>query len=203
MAEHQIPTPELPAAIVSPGIIIRTSVNLGEQDRLIQFETFCDRDESENEINHRCDVMMRAADRQRAKHLLPSYKRNREDVEYKTNDNKARLAELEARLKAMNDARSEKVLELQKEMGDAIGRARDEHVDSGRRGAFKAPGALTSRFQTQIDQVLDAGVKEHNEAATQRSVLENEIKEGQRGLEKWDVLIREQEALASEAANER
>lgn len=201
MAGIEHPTPELPPALTQPGIIIRASVNIGQQD-VLQFETFCDRDEVESEINHRCEVMIRVAARQRAKYLLPSYERQREDDEHKTNENKARLAELDARLKAMDEARAEKVEALRKEMGDAVARARDEHYASGRRGEFRPKPATTSNLQTQIDQVFEAGQKEHAEAAIERSRLDNEIKEGTRLLFKWDVLIQEQREALALAAND-
>ncbi len=200
--EHAVPS--LPPALAEPGLIIRTSINLGEQERIIQFEGFIDRDSSQSEIDHLCDKMVRAGDRLRAKHVLPSYRRNLEDVEYKNNDNKKRLAQLEAGLKAMDEAREEKRFELQREQSEKISAARDEHYARGKRGEFEPGANLTSRFNAQINQLAEAHTKEHAEAAVQRTTLEGEIKEGDRQIFKWKALIEEHEALAADApANER
>jgi hypothetical protein len=199
--KHAIPT--LAPALAEPGLIIRTSINLGEQERVIQFEGFIDRDSSQSEIDHLCDKMVKAGDRLRAKHVLPSYRRNLEDVEYKTNENKKRLAQLEAGLKAMDEAREQKRAELQTEQSNRLATARDEHVASGRRGPFNPGASLTSRFSAQINQLSEAHNKEHAEAAVQRSTLDGEIKEGDRQIFKWKALIEEHEKLANPPANER
>ncbi len=200
--EHAVPS--LPPALAEPGLIIRTSINLGEQERIIQFEGFIDRDSSQGEIDHLCDKMVRAGDRLRARHVLPSYRRNLEDVEYKNNDNKKRLAQLEAGLKAMDEAREEKRSELNQALSNRISAARDEHASTGRRGEFKPGANITATITTQLSQLTEAGAKEHAEAAVQRTTLEGEIKEGDRQIFKWKALIEEHEALAADGpANER
>ncbi len=172
---HEHPIPALPEALAAPGLIIRTSINLGEQDRIIQFEGFVDRDASLSEIHHLCDKIRKAGDRQRAIHALPAIRRHLDDVEYRNNDNKRRLAELNAGEKAMDDARAQKRIELRTQLQDAVMRAEDEHIRSGRRGEFKAPASVTSRPSTELAALHDAEQKDHSENQVQRATLENEI----------------------------
>ena len=138
--------PQMPAAIAAPGLIIRSQINLGENERSIQFEGYIDRDSDQSEINHLCDKMVRAGDRLRAKHVLPKLYRTLEDAEHMLNGNKKRLAELEAGLVAMDEARDAKALELNGRLSEQINAARDAHVESGRRGEFKPPAAVTANI---------------------------------------------------------
>jgi hypothetical protein len=200
---HQYHVPELPQALVEPGIIIRMSVNLGAQDRVIQFETFADRDESQAEIDRRCDVMRRAGDRQHAIYALPDMLRRLEDIEYRTNDNKKRLAELNAGEKAMDEARAEKRKEFQAELQNAVSRAEDEHVRSGRRGEFKAPAGATRAPQAHLETLANAEAKDHAENEIQRAALRNEIRDGDRAIFQQKQLVAEHEALMrGEPAND-
>lgn len=204
MAEgYQHPVPEIAPALAQPGLIVRTSINLGEQDRIIQFEGFIDRDAEQAEIDHLCDKMVRAGDRLKARHMLPIYRRQLEDLEYRHTENRKRLAELEARLKAADEARLEKRTELSTQLAQAISDARDAHLASGRRGEFKPTPQVTQRIDVQISQLDEMQSREHNEAAQTRSTLDNELKEGQRAVDQAKKLIAEYEAMAREApANE-
>ncbi len=195
---HEHPIPALPEALASPGLIIRTSINLGEQDRIIQFEGFVDRDATLSEIHHLCDKIRKAGDRQRAIHALPAIRRHLDDVEYRNNDNKRRLAELNAGEKAMNEARAEKAQQLQVHLQDAVSQAQAEHERSGRRGEFKAPAQVTRGPVSQLEALREAEQKEHAENAVQRLTLENEIKEGDRAIAKQNELIAEYEALTAD-----
>jgi hypothetical protein len=196
MPSKQAEIPTIAPALVQPGMVARLSINLGEQDRILQFETYFDRDENQTEINHRLDQMQKAADRKRAQHLLPSYRRNREDVEHKTNENRRRLAGVEAMLRESDKIRSEKLVELDTGLAVVIGGLRDAWYASGKRGEFKEPRTKdTAHYQTQIDALEAGATKERNEAQVQIAELQNEIKDGERALAKWDVLIAEHEAL--------
>ncbi len=200
---HQHQVPEVAAALVEPGLIIRTSINLGEQDRIIQFEGFVDRDASQAEIDFLCDKIRKAGDRQRAIHALPHMLRQLSDVEYRNNDNKKRLAELNAGEKAMDEAREAKRTEFEVYLSDAIMRAQEEHRVSGRRGEFKVPPAVTRVPQGNLEALRAAQEKDHAENQVQRTTLENEIKEGDRAIAKQKELIAEYEALrAGEPAND-
>ena len=196
MAGHQHKVPEIVPALAEPGIIIRASINLGEQDRIIQFECFTDRDASQAEIDHQCDKIVRAGDRLRALHLLPSYRRQLEQLEYTHAENKARLEAGEAHLKAMTEAREEKIIELQRQISDQVNYARDAHVASGRRGEFKPPQTLAREQKAAIEELMRNQQNEENKVAGDRSVLENEIKEGDRKVYQMKVMIGEFEALA-------
>lgn len=178
-------------------ITIRLNVGLGEQDRVIQFETLADKDQPQDELDALCDKIARAADRLRAKHLLPNFRRQLEDVEYKHNENLVRRSETVARLKVMDEVRDAKVLELRQALGAAIDRARDEYFASGRRGDFRPPAAVTGRPQAQINEVEAGREKDHAEAAQVLATLDNEIKDGERMIFKHKVMIAEYEKLAS------
>lgn len=177
---------------------IRMNVGLGEQDRVIQFEANIDKDAPQSDFDTVCDKLSRTADRLRARHLLPNFRRQLEDVEFKHNENLARKAEVNARLKVMDEARDAKVLELRQHLGDAISRARDEHVASGRRGEFKPGASVTSRIDAQINQIEEGRAKEHAEAEQMLATLDNEIKDGERMIYKHKVMIAEYEALAAD-----
>jgi len=200
MAGHQHEVPEVPAGVAAPGLIIRYGVNLGEQDRILQFEGFIDRDSDPAEINHLCDKIVGAGDRLRARHMLPTYRRQLEDVEHKHNENRARLAGMEAQLKAMAETRSAKIEELRIELSDKVKRASEEHYASGRRGAYNPPRSIVQGTEAQIDQLMENQRKEEAEAEIQRAALNNELKEGERAVYQLKRMIREQEALAGESA---
>jgi hypothetical protein len=196
---HQHQVPELPQALVEPGIIIRMSVNLGAQDRIIQFETFADRDESQAEIDRRCDVMRRAGDRQHAIYELPGLLHRLEDVEYRTNDNKKRLAQLDAGEKAMDAARAEKRGEFQTQLQNAVSRAEEEHILSGRRGEFKAAAGITRAPQAHLETLAVAEAKDHAENELQRAALRNEIRDGDRAIFQQKQMVAECEAKMADA----
>ena len=178
-----------------PSLIIRHSINLGEQERIIQFETFADRDTSIEEIDRQCDLMRRVSDRQRAIHVLPSYRRTLENIEYKHNGNVKRLRELDAGLGAMDEARAAKTRELQVQLDSALEQAERAHQASGRRGEFRPPGGgEVGRIKGAIDQLAANGQREHAEAQVQRSTLDGEIKEGERAIFQQKALIAEHEA---------
>jgi len=181
MAKGQTPAPQMTPALMEPGLIIRHGFNLGEADRIVQFEGFLDRDAALSEINHLCDVMRKAGNRQKAAHTLPHLRRHLEDMEYVYNDNKRRLAELDAGEKAMDEARAQKRDELRQQLQDAIARAEDEHHRTGRRGEFKAPASVTGRPLASLQVLDEAETKEHNENAAQRATLKHEIIDGERG----------------------
>jgi hypothetical protein len=194
--EHQ--APQLTPSLVEPGIIIRMSINLGEQDRVLQFETFADRDETQAEIDRRCDVMRKTADRQRAIHALPHMRRQLDDIEYRNNDNRRRLAELNAGEKASDEVREEKRLELTTRLQNVIPRAEQDHQQSGRREAFKAPASVTRGPMAGLEALDIAAQKEHAENEVQRTTLENEIKEAMTAIAKQKDLIAEYEALRAD-----
>ena len=195
---HQHPTPQLPEALAAPGLIIRMSVNLGEPDRILQFESFADRDASLGELNHLCDNMRKAGDRQRAIHVLPLIRRQLSDIETKHDENRVRLAELNAREKEMDAVRAEKAVELRNLLVVRVNAAEQDHRASGRRGEFKAPASVTGPIQSQLRTLEENEVRDHNEAAAQRATLDNELKEGDRALKKQGELIAEYEALLGE-----
>jgi hypothetical protein len=199
MAAKEIPSPQIPAALVEPGLIMRFSANLGEQDRIFQVESFLDRDSSQHDIDHLADKMRKACDRQKAITQLPGYRRQMEHVTGKTTENRARLAKLEAGLVAAHDERKSAALTLKAEAEGVQRREQDEWVGSGRKGEFKLQGASKSKFDRLNQQIraLDENqTKEENEAAQQRSVLVNEIAEGERAMEQMGRLITESELLA-------
>ena len=202
-AGHQHPVPQLAPALAEPGLIIRMSINMGEPDRILQFESFADRDASVEELNHLCDNMRKAGDRQRAIHVLPLIRRQKDDIEVKHNENRARLAELNAREAAMNEAREEKRIELRNTLVARIEAARSDHVASGRRGEFKVPATVAGPVESDLRKLDENEVRDRNEAAQQRATLDNELKEGERALKKQRDLVDEYEALLGErAANE-
>ncbi len=195
-------SPAMPEALFSPGIQIQYKLPLGEQDRELSFLSFVDRDATLPEIHHLCDVMRRAGDRQRATHALPHIARHLDDIEYRNNDNKRRLAELNAGEKAMDEARAAKRQEFHVQLQDAVTRAEEVHRASGRHGEFKAGANVTRGPQANIEALVAAEQKEHAENQVQRTTLENEIKEGDRAIAKQKDLIAEYEALkAGEPAN--
>ena len=181
MAKPQTPGPQMTPALMEPGLIIRHGFNLGEADRIVQFEGFLDRDAALSEINHLCDTMRKAGNRQKAAHALPHLRRHLEDMEYVLNDNKRRLAELDAGEKAMDEARAAKRDELQTELQNAVARAQDDHVTSGRRGEFKVPASVTSRPMASLQVLDEAEAKGHAENAATRATLNHEISDGERG----------------------
>lgn len=198
---HQVPA--LPEALAAPGLIIRHGFNLGEQDRIVQFEGYVDRDAPLSEINHICDTMRKAGNRQKAAHALPQMRRHLADIEYVYNDNRRRLAELDAGEKAMDEARAAKRAELQTELQNAVSRAQDDHVASGRRSEFKPPASVTSRPMASIQILDETEKKEHAENAAQRATLKQEIVEGERGeraIARQKDLIAEYEGWLNDVA---
>ena len=181
MAKGQNPGPQLTPALMEPGLIIRHGFNLGEADRIVQFEGFLDRDAALSEIHHMCDTMRKAGNRQKAAHTLPHMRRHLAEMEYVCNDNKRRLAELDAGEKAMDEARSVKRDELRMQLQNAVARAEDDHRQSGRRGDFKAPASVTSRPLASLQVLDEAEQKEHAENKATRTTLSYEIKDGERG----------------------
>ncbi len=190
---RQTPAPQLTPALMEPGLIIRHGFNLGEADRIVQFEGFLDRDSPLSEINHLCDTMRKAGNRQKAAHTLPHMRRHLEEIEYVLNDNKRRLAELDAGEKAMDEARARKRDEIRAELQGAVTRAEDEHQRSGRRGEFKAPASVTSRPMASLQVLDEAEAKEHAENAATRATLNHEIKDGERGER---AILRQKDLIA-------
>lgn len=187
------------AAVADPGIIVRYSVNLGEQDRIIQFEGAIDRDAALGEYNHLADKLRIVANRQKAIQVLPVYRRQLQAQEEKHTENKARTAAVAARIQSLKEARETRALELRREHGSRLDADRGEWVASGRRGDYRPQGhvkANLERLKAEIDQLAANQNKDDAEAQQQLSVLENEVKEGERACGQLKALIAEAEALA-------
>lgn len=184
--------------LVQPGILIRTRVNLGQQDREIGFEASIDRDAPQNEIDDLCDKMVAAGDRLRAKTLLPDYRRGRENAEYKHNGNRHRKVTLESRLIESRRIREEKRREIETRLAQAVAGWRAEHEATGRRVAFRPTPQQTRPYQADLDALADGERKEMAEAEVQFAQLATELDEGQRALDQWDGLIADAEALLRE-----
>src|SRR3990167_5633250 len=197
MAEPKTPALAVaPEALTAPGLVIRHTVNLGEEARTLQFETFVDRDSQLSEINHLCDAMRKASDRQRALHVLPSYRRNMEDAVYKQNEKIMQVAAIRTELAEMDEVRAEKRRELEVRRDADLSRAEAEHYGTGRRTPFK-PRAATTRVEDADMALLDANEKRaHDEAQGKILTLEAQIKTEGREIFMWDKLIAEHEALA-------
>ncbi len=190
---------ELPVEITAPGVVMRLSQSLGAANDVFQLEGSIDQDASQEEFDHLADKMVRVAARQRAIHQLPDIRRQLENVEYKHNDNRKRLAELNAGEAEAAKIRDEKAAELQQRAGKIESEAQDAHYASGRRGEFKPTGSVAgelARVKAQLSQLDEGMTKQRNEAAVQRATLENEVKDGERAVSQLTALIREQEALA-------
>lgn len=198
MANHAHATPEIPQAIAEPGLIIRLSQSLGSQSDVIQFEGFIDRDSEQGEINALCDKLVRAGARQRAKSELPGLRRQLEGVQHKTTENRARLASVIAAMNVYAEERKDRQLAKQLDHDRLLNEARDQHVASGRRGEFRPAagmGGNLNRLKSEIEQ-LNGPTKEENEYLQQKSVLDNEIAEGNRAMAQLTTLIVENERLA-------
>ncbi len=185
-----------PEALTAPGLVIRHTINLGEEARTLQFETFVDRDSQLSEINHLCDVMRKASDRQRALHVLPSYRRNMEDTIYKQGEKIAQVAAIRDELAAMDEVRADRRRALEIQRDSDLSRAEAEHIHSGRRTPYK-PRAAATRVEDSEMALLDANEKRaHDEADGQIKTLEAQIKTEGREIFMWKQLIAEHEALA-------
>lgn len=185
-----------------PGIIIRTKVNLGEQDREIGFETSIDRDAEQGEIDHLCDKIMATANRLRAKHLLPVYRRQLDQLEYKHAENRGRLAEGDAKLAALAEAREERRRKLLDSLNGKLDNDRGNWLASGRRGEYK-PAQSVGREERAALAELDQGqTRDEQEWAVQKDQLDTELKEGRRAIDQMNAMIAELEAHARVAANE-
>lgn len=194
MSEQYDPSLPLPELIV-PGIVIRTKVNLGQQDCEMGFELSVDRDEPIENLDAACDKVMGAALRQRAKMILPGWRHQREGVQFKYDENRKRLAEMEARLAESRKIRDEAIRRLEVIRDAAISAAAADWRDSGKRGEFKPQQQMLRPHDAKIEELRKAGDAEAGEANVQRAQLETELQEGFRALEQWNVMIREQEAL--------
>lgn len=192
-------TDHIPQAIAEPGLIARYTLAFGDQGTGIQLESFHDRDASQAEIDALCDKMVRAGDRVKARHQLPVFRRQLQGVEAKHIENKARKAGVLAQLETMAEARKEKVLQLTVRRDLKQKAAEDAWYESGRKGEFKPQGAAAadlSRLNAEISQLEQNQTKDNNEAQAQLSVLDNELKEGDRAISQMQALIAEAEALA-------
>lgn len=201
MVAHPVPehSVEAPAALAQPGLIMRLSQGLGTQTDVFQLEGFIDRDASQAEIDHLAEKMVRSAAKLKAKSELPNLRRSIENIEFKHNGNKVRLAEVNAAEQAQDEIWAEKIIALQLQLGNAESAAKQVHEASGRRGEFKAQGSVAGqlgRIKTMIEQAEEARVKVHSEAAVQRATLDNELKDGERALTQMLTLLAETEALA-------
>lgn len=193
------PNPQTPEGIAAPGLIARYTLSFGDQGTGIQLESFHDRDASQEEIDFLCDKMVRAGDRVKAKHQLPVFRRQLESVEAKHADNLVRQAGVKAQLAAVTEERERQTLLLSAQRDQALKEAQDAWYASGKRGEFKPQGAtsgMLGRLNAQITQLADHQTRDKNEAKVQLSVLENEIKEGDRALDQMRTLIAEAERVA-------
>lgn len=191
-------TIEVPAGIAEPGVILRLSQSLGGTNDVFQLEGGIDRDASQAEFDHLADKMARTAARLAAKSNLPGLRRQLENVEYKHNENRRRLAELNAGEDEVTKIRAEKVAELQVRAGQIETQAQEAYRATGRQGKFKPQGHVAGelgKVRSAIASIEEAGVKERNEAQVQRATLENELKDGERAVAQLNSLIRENEAL--------
>lgn len=196
MAAKTIPAPEIAGALVAPGLIMRLNIGLGDQD-IFQAESFLDRGASQQEIDVLADKMVRAANRLKAKAQLPGYRRQLEHVETKLTENRERLAKLEAGLKAVEDVRREEAVRLKAKAEEVQTREQDAWIAEGRRTEFKLRGAALAEFNRlnqQIGALNASQTKDEGEAAQQRSVLQNEITEGERAAYQMGRMISEAEA---------
>jgi hypothetical protein len=185
----------LPEALAAPGAILRLTMNLGEQECALQLESFLDRDASQEEYDHLARKMMVTAEKERARRLLPGYRRQLEQIEFVTGENKKKLAEINARLSEGKRQRELKITELRVHKDRAHTEAHDAWYGSGRKGEFKGTPQV-HRMDTQINQLLEAQQKEEAEAAVQKAQLDTEIHDGDRRIVQAKVLLKEQEQLA-------
>jgi hypothetical protein len=190
----------VPGAIAEPGMTLRVNIGLGEQDRVLQIESFIERECDQSELDTLVEKMVRAGNRAKAKTMLPMYRRQLRFQEGKLNENRGRVAAVEAKLTELDRLRKEKALELRKGHDELLRRDQDAWANNpGKRGEYKPAAAVVSkltRSMTEIKSLEADQSKDEAEAAQQLSILENEIKEGQRVLGEVNDMIRECEMLA-------
>lgn len=189
----------VPGAIAEPGMTLRVNIGLGEQDRVLQIESFIERECDQAELDTLVEKMLRAGNRAKAKTMLPMYRRQLRFQEGKLRENRARVAEVDAKIMALKDLREEKALELRKQHDALLQESQDAWYAGGKRGEYKPVGGTHSRLtrmMTEIEALTGDQNKDAAEATQQLSILENEIKEGQRVIGEVNDMIHECEALA-------
>lgn len=196
--DRQPAIPQAPVLQV-PGMTCQLEVNLGEQDRKLMFQTFFDRDVTAAEMDAVLDKMQRAADRKRAQHLLPGYRRNRENVQHDLDENRKRIKAKEAEIAEGDKIVDERITPLRARLGEVIAAQADEWHQSGKRSEFKPTRSkATAEIEKQIDDLLATQLKAHNEAEQLTRETQNVIDQGIRALEQLNAMIKELEALAAD-----
>ncbi len=179
---------------------LRVNIGLGEQDRVLQIESFIERECDQGELDTLVEKMIRAGNRAKAKTMLPTFRRQLRYQEGKLHENQSKKAGVEAKLSELNRLRSEKALELRKQHDALLQESQDAWYAGGKRGEFKPVGGTYSRLtrmMSEIEALTADQNKDDAEAVQQISVIENEIKEGQRVIGEINDMIHDCEALAA------
>jgi hypothetical protein len=199
MATRELPSPQIASAIADPGLILRASISLGEQDCVVQYEGYLDRDCSQREVDALTDKMILAGKRQKAKHQLPGLRRQLEDARHTLGENKVRLEKLNASEKAAFDERKNQAQRLTAQAQALVTAEQDGWIASGRKGDFRLQGSAKSRvdrMNAEIEALSSNQNKESSEAQIQRGQLVGEIEAGDRKVYMLGVLIEENERAA-------
>lgn len=139
--------------------------NLGD-DRQITIQHFIGDDQSDGEVNATMDRIMGFVDRQKAIRKIPELRTEQRQLEGQILLAERDLAAVEADHKAASDARDKLLIDLQAREKAEHDAGYQEHVASGRRGAYKPAGhrsAMIGRIQADIGKLVEEAIKQANE----------------------------------------
>lgn len=181
------------------GIVLHHTVNLGEDQRTLQCETVVPFDTPLAQINAVCDTMRQVSDRQRAIHLLPSYKRNLEDAEYKSSEKQKEVEEIRRQIQEFSDETEARRQRISAQRDAALSKAQAEHYETERRVIFKPKPTMTRVEDGELSVLDESERRFMDEARGKIMTLEGQLKIEGREIYMWKKLIEEHEALAADA----
>jgi chromosome segregation ATPase len=180
------------------GIAMRIELAAGEGG-IIGLTAIRPETDTQIELTFCLDKLMGAARAVRAKQQLPEIRHELDGAKILLNENRVRLAEIDAAFREAMTQRQEERTKATARSQEIYEEAATAHFASGRQGEFKPQGHIQgslTRLKGVIDQI-DAGQTKANEQhKVDRSQLENEIKKRRTAVEILERRIAECEALA-------